>query len=71
MLENDDPYGTFAMCSTSRRLRNDYRMLPETQLSDVRVRTSKEGVSRSIWGASRELQDGVWDGQMAKKVDQF
>ena len=49
-------------------------MLPETQFSDVRVRTRAEGVSGSVMGASRELQDGVWDGQMAKQsttVDQF
>ena len=70
MLENDDPYGTFAMFSRSRGLRNDYRMLPETQLSDVRVRTRAEGVSGSVVGASRELQDGFLEGRMAKKVDQ-
>ena len=67
MLENDDPYGTFAMFSTSRGLRNEAKMLPETQFSDVRVRTRAEGVSGSVVGASRELQDGVWDGRMAKK----
>ena len=67
MLENDDPYGTFATFSTSRGLRNEAKMLPETQFSDVRVRTRAEGVSGSVVGASRELQDGVWDGRMAKK----
>ena len=74
MLENDDPYGTFARFSRARGLRNEARMLQETQFSDVRVRTSAEGVSGSVVGASRELQDGVWDGHMAKKstiVDQF
>ena len=59
MLENDDPYGTFAMFSTSRGLRNEAKMLPETQFSDVRVRTRAEGVSGSVVGASRELQDGT------------
>ena len=67
MLENDDPYGTFAMFSRSRGLRNDAKMFPETQFLDVRVTARAEGVSGSVWGASRELQDGVWDGQMAKK----
>ena len=67
MLENDDPYATFAMFSTSCGLRNDSRMLPETKLSDVRVRTRAEGVSGSVWGASGELQDAVLEGQMAKK----
>ena len=74
MLENDDPYGTFAMFSTSRGLRNEANMLPETLISDVRVRTSAEGVSGSVVGASRELQDGFWDGRMAKpqtSSDQF
>ena len=66
MLENDDPYGTFAMFSTSRGLRNEAKMLPETQFSDVRVRTRAEGDSGSVWGASWELQDGILEGQMAK-----
>ena len=74
MLENDDRYGTFAMFSRSRRLRNEAKITPETHFSDVTVPTRAEGVSGSVLGASRELQDGVWDGQMAKKsttVDQF
>ena len=74
MQENDDPYATFAMFSTSRGLLNDTRMLPETHFSDVRVRTRAEGVSGSVVGASRELRDGVSDGQMAKSrttVDLF
>ena len=66
MLGNDDPYGTFAMFSRSRGLRNEARMPPETLFSDVRVRTRAEGVSGSVVGASRELQDGFWDGRMAK-----
>ena len=65
MLENDDPYGTFAMFSRSRGLRNGPEMLPEAYFSDVRVQTSAEGVSGSVVGASRELQDGFWDGRMA------
>ena len=40
MLENDDPYGTFAMFSRSRGLRNEARMLPETQFN---FRTSESG----------------------------
>ena len=67
MLENDDPYGTFAMFSRSQGLRNEARMPPETQFSDVRVRTRAEGISGSALGASRELQDGVLEGRMAKK----
>ena len=74
MLENDDPYGTFDMFSRSRGLRNGPEMLPEAYFSDVRVQTSAEGVSGSVVGASRELQDGFWDGRMAKpqtSSDQF
>ena len=66
MLENDDPYGTFAMFSRSRWLRNGPEMLPEAYFSDARVQTSAEGVSGSVVGASRELQDGSGDGRMAK-----
>ena len=67
-------YGTFAMFSRSRGLRNEAKMPPETLFSDVRVRTRAEDVSGSVVGASRELQDGVWDGRMAKSrttVDHF
>ena len=71
MPENDYPYGTFAMFSRSRGLRNEARMLPETLFWDVRVPTKAEGVSGSVLRASWELQDGVVEGQMAKKVDQF
>ena len=66
MLENDDPYGTFAMFSRSRGLRNGPEMLPEAYFSDVRVQTSAEGVSGSVVGASRELQDGVWTARWQK-----
>ena len=66
MLENDDPYGTFAMFSRSRGLRNGPEMFPEAYFSDVRVQMSAEGVSGSVVGASRELQDGSGDGRMAK-----
>ena len=69
MLENDDPYGTFAMFSRSRGLRHGPEMLPEAYFSDVRVQTSAEGVSGSVVGASRELQDGVLEGQMATKSE--
>ena len=70
MLGSVDPYGTFAMFSRSQGLRNGPEMLPETYFSDVRVQTSAEGVSGSVVGASRELQDGFWDGRMEKTSNQ-